>query len=370
MSNRITAPFPNWNSTSEGICLLFKITYYIAKQTRLDLEGGYTSMLLCDYRSVPTDFTFFHTCWDKWHTHSRIRILKIFNVSYLSSYKQSLLEYFPKLQTWGRKFTQRGALLNWNHSSSTPGLILLFCREFGRGAYPVFISSMIFFTSFQFRFTKSLIRHPLKSWISVLHTTQRCGDCCIKAIFRDCQAHQPQTTTCSHGKVWMQASASKQTTHRLSAVQSATLPAWCTFCVSALSSSKNRSMIRGIFSVSMERRSCRICCRSLVPLAFNERWNPHQNTTSEVKQSVYARTIETIEYPQNLSRRWLEVWLNSKTPENVTNIFVNWQNRIKRWSSMSVVCTKRCLNLKTFKVFQNKIPRSSQDSAINGPLIC
>lgn len=100
MSNRITAPFPNWNSTSEGICLLFKITYYIAKQTRLDLEGGYTSMLLCDYRSVPTDFTFFHTCWDKWHTHSRIGILKIFNVSYLSSYKQSLLEYFPKLQTW------------------------------------------------------------------------------------------------------------------------------------------------------------------------------------------------------------------------------------------------------------------------------
>ena len=225
---------------------------------------------------------------------------------------------------------------------------------------------MIFFTSFQFRFTKSLIRHPLKSWISVLQTTQRCGDCCINAIFRDCQAHQPQTTTCSHGKVWIQASASKQTTHRLSVVQSATLSAWFTFCVPALSSSKNRSMIREIFSVSMERRSCRICCRSLVPLAFNERWNPHQNTTSEVKQRTYARTIETIEYPQNPSRRWLAVWLNSKTKENVTNIFVNWQNRMKLRSSMfgfssdTSVCTKRWLNLKTFNVFQNKIPRPTQ----------
>lgn len=84
----------------------------------------------------------------------------------------------------------------------------------------------------------------------------------------------------------------------------------------------------------MERRSCRICWRSLVPRAFNERWNPHQKTTSEVKQRTYTRTIETIEYPQNLSSKWLEVWLKSNRPENVTNIFINWQNRMKFRSSM------------------------------------
>lgn len=193
---------------------------------------------------------------------------------------------------------------------------------------------MTFLISFQFRFTKSLIKHPLKSWISVRQTTQRWGECCMNAIFSDCQAHQPQTTACSHGNVLMQASASKQTTHSLSAVQSVIFFAWVTFFVPALSSSKNRSMMRGIFSVSIERRSCRICWRSLVPRAFNERWNPHQNTNSEVKQRTYTKTIETIEYPKNLSRRWLEVWLKSRRPENVTNIFINSQNRMNFPSSI------------------------------------
>ena len=84
-----------------------------------------------------------------------------------------------------------------------------------------FTSSTIFLTSFQLRFSKSLalIKLLLKSSISVLHTTQRCDDFWRNASFNDCQAHQLHTTTCSQGKVWMHASASKHTAQRFSTQQ-------------------------------------------------------------------------------------------------------------------------------------------------------
>ena len=91
--------------TSEKIYFLLIITYHIAKQTQDDLEGGYTSMLLCDYRSVLA-------CRSHVFPNNVLAAeLEFWKYSmcviYLSSCKQIL--YFPKLQTWGRRFTQRRA---------------------------------------------------------------------------------------------------------------------------------------------------------------------------------------------------------------------------------------------------------------------
>lgn len=121
--------------TSEKIYFLLIITYHIAKQTQDDLEGGYTSMLLCDYRSV---LAYRSHVFPNNVLAAELEFWKYsMCVIYLSSCKQIL--YFPKLQTWGRRFTPRRAahtlesFFLWSFFDSTFPWIREF-REFGREA--------------------------------------------------------------------------------------------------------------------------------------------------------------------------------------------------------------------------------------------
>ena len=87
----------------------------------------------------------------------------------------------------------------------------------------------------------------------------------------------------------------------------------------------------------MDRSSWISAWRSLVPRAFNHRWNPHQKTKSEEKHKAYTITIEMQEYPQNLNSRRLEVWLKNRKPENTEKTLRNRQNRARLWRSIFII---------------------------------